>query len=131
MKKQENKAVSGILNQQQRTEQDNRKKVPFSVIIFPGSNGLFCFFSPSFLNIILFIISIIVGITADITKIVIIGQIFILYILPITIKIIIDIKVKLSVRLLKILSNILYFDIKFKGFFFIFPSLFLILCFNQ
>ncbi len=25
MKKQENKAVSGILNQQQRTEQDNRK----------------------------------------------------------------------------------------------------------
>lgn len=46
MKKQENKAVSGILNQQQRTEQDNRKKVPFSVIIFPGSNGLFCVFSP-------------------------------------------------------------------------------------
>ena len=46
MKKQENKAVSGILNQQQRTEQDNRKKVPFSVIIFPGSNGLFYFFSP-------------------------------------------------------------------------------------
>ena len=44
MKKQENKAVSGILNQQQRTEQDNRKKVPFSVIIFPGSNGLFTSF---------------------------------------------------------------------------------------
>lgn len=29
MKKQENKAVSGILNQQQRTEQDNRKKSRF------------------------------------------------------------------------------------------------------
>ena len=105
------------------------KKLPFNPVI--TFVNVFCFFSPSFLNIILFIISIIVGITADITKIVIIGQIFILYILPITIKIIIDIKVKLSVRLLKILSNILYFDIKFKGFFFIFPSLFLILCFNQ
>ena len=49
MKKQEkrkNKAVSGILNQQQRTERDNGKKVPFSVITFPGSNGLFYFFSP-------------------------------------------------------------------------------------